>query len=772
MSTFPVRSLHATWLGLVLMTAASVPSAATLPTAWSARGIGAGGALMDPSFSPHDARLFVACDMSELFRSEDLGRHWQTVSFAQIQGNRGTRVGFTSLPDRLYAIDQTGELPVPAVSNDGGLTWARVSTAAWPEDRTAYALFVDGAGSQRLLVSSDDTLWISNDGGASFQQRYTTASGNGLYLAGAFFDGSSIRVGSSDGLLVSSNGGTSFALQAMPGFPADSGMISFAGAREGGQVRLFASAAARADLYPGILVEELFGNAFRGLWRLDPGQGSWSAATAGIDLDDRPILVGMAGNDIDTLYAAGALDPNQGEAPVVYRSLNGGAGFSAVLNIDGNQNIATGWAGAGGDRGWSYGGGLIGFAVAPNNAQRLAISDYGFVHVSEDGGAHWRQGYVDAATQNPENANTPAGHSYRSVGIENTSVWSLAWSDATHLFAGFSDIRAIRSVDAGLSWSFDYSGHSQNSMYRVVRHADGSLYGATSTAHDLYQSTYLQDARIDGAGGRLLRSSNHGQTWTLVHDFLHALAWVALDPNNAQRAYVAVAHSVDGGVWVTENLQLGAASTWARLPSPVRTEGHAYNIVVLNDGGIVASYSGRRTAAGVFTASSGVYYKASPAAPWQDRSAAGMQYWTKDVVVDPHDATQNTWYAAVFSGWGGPASGQGGLYRSSNRGQSWTRISALDRVESITLHPLDPTLAYVTTEMDGLWTSRNINAPAPIFQRDPAYPFRQPVRVFFNPHDADEVWVSSFGGGLRVGRAVPIGEAPVFRDGFEDSPGP
>ena len=30
-----------------------------------------------------------------------------------------------------------------------------------------------------------------------------------------------------------------------------------------------------------------------------------------------------------------------------------------------------------------------------------------------------------------------------------------------------------------------------------------------------------------------------------------------------------------------------------------------------------------------------------------------MYYWTKDIVIDPNDASQNTWYAGVFSGWGG-----------------------------------------------------------------------------------------------------------------------
>ena len=47
---------------------------------------------------------------------------------------------------------------------------------------------------------------------------------------------------------------------------------------------------------------------------------------------------------------------------------------------------------------------------------------------------------------------------------------------------------------------------------------------------------------------------------------------------------------------VTNNLSAGTASTWTKLPNPPRTEGHPYNIKVLNDGSVVVTYSGRRNA--------------------------------------------------------------------------------------------------------------------------------------------------------------------------------
>jgi len=223
--------------------------------------------------------------------------------------------------------------------------------------------------------------------------------------------------------------------------------------------------------------------------------------------------------------------------------------------------------------------------------------------------------------------------------------------------------------------------------------------------------------------------------------------------------YASVVHSTLGGVFVTNDLQDGAASQWTRLPAPPRTEGHPASLVVLNDGSLLCSYSGRRTAQG-FTQSSGVFLYAPASGTWQDLSDPGMLYWTKDVVVDAQDTAQRRWYAGVFSGWGGPPNGLGGLYRTTNRGASWTRISALDRVTSITINPRNAAEAWVTTETEGLWHTTTLDRTSPDFAVDPAYPFRQPERVFYNPYIPGEVWVTSFGGGLMTGSPLSAVSSP------------
>lgn len=66
--------------------------------------------------------------------------------------------------------------------------------------------------------------------------------------------------------------------------------------------------------------------------------------------------------------------------------------------------------------------------------------------------------------------------------------------------------------------------------------------------------------------------------------------------------------------------------------------------------------------------------------------------------------------------------------------------------------PVNADEMYVTTEDQGRWYSSNRRAAAPVFTQLGGYPFRFPTRVFFNPYDTNEVWVTSFGNGMRLGR--------------------
>ena len=95
--------------------------------------------------------------------------------------------------------------------------------------------------------------------------------------------------------------------------------------------------------------------------------------------------------------------------------------------------------------------------------------------------------------------------------------------------------------------------------------------------HDMYQSTRLADNILDNADaeGKLLYSGDNGATWQLLHAFGHPVFWIALDPNDPNRAYASVIHynngAGTGGVYRTDNLLAPGGSIWTPLPDPPRT---------------------------------------------------------------------------------------------------------------------------------------------------------------------------------------------------------
>jgi hypothetical protein len=174
--------------------------------------------------------------------------------------------------------------------------------------------------------------------------------------------------------------------------------------------------------------------------------------------------------------------------------------------------------------------------------------------------------------------------------------------------------------------------------------------------------------------------------------------------------------------------------------------------VVLRDGTLVATFSARTNESDSLTASSGVFKYNPSTNSWNDRSDSAMRYWTMDIVIAPYDTIQNTWYAGVYSGQGNPKYLTGGLYRTTNRGTTWKILTdSLYSVHSITFNPTNIDQAYVTT-LQGLWMTNNIRSDKPIWRNVKSYPFRNPIRVFFNPFDPNEIWVTSYGGGLMVGK--------------------
>ena len=264
------------WALVILLSCWSAVNFAATPR-WTSRGIGGGGALYSPSISPHDAdRVYMATDMSAVFQSSDFGRGWSTVPFRQLRGGIASDVQFTSDPNVLYAVDLAGDARVPVKSTDGGLTFNLL--VGDPTSEETYYLFADPGSTNNVLLSSYSDLYFSSNGGTNFSNVHSASD---LHLAGAVFDSSGIFVGARHGVLLSTDGGTTFNLQSISGIPAGEAIVSFAGAREGGTLRFFAVTLGAGDVYPLVTGSEM--GLFQGLYRLDwDGTPLWEAVDSGL----------------------------------------------------------------------------------------------------------------------------------------------------------------------------------------------------------------------------------------------------------------------------------------------------------------------------------------------------------------------------------------------------------------------------------------------------------------------------------------------------------
>lgn len=343
---------------------------AQIPSTWTSRGVGGGGSFFAPAISPfNDSEYFMSSDMSEVFHTTNFGASYQVVPFGQIQGNRYSQVQFTSNSNLLYCLSYyDGNNAVPVKSTDGGASWSKLpgNPIPWDESFSLWAAF---DRPQVAVLAGWAALYITTNGGNSFSQiSVPMPYGTGCLVGGAYFDSNNIYLGTSEGMIVSTNGGASFVNAGYPGIPAGEFVRSFCGAKVGGQMRFFALTV--HDTYAWQDVGADYWGNFPGIYAMDNATGPWVRRAAGIDVNsDFLMFIAMATNDLNTVYAGGC----KNGAPDLMRTTDGGANWTNVFLAANTANITTGWSGQGGDRNWGFGEVVFGLAVAPGNSTKVVV---------------------------------------------------------------------------------------------------------------------------------------------------------------------------------------------------------------------------------------------------------------------------------------------------------------------------------------------------------------------------------------------------------------
>jgi photosystem II stability/assembly factor-like uncharacterized protein len=753
--------------------AAAGQTPATAPAVFHSVGVGGGGALYSVSYNPRNPLdIWMPTDMGELFHSLDGGATWTYPDLEALQGHIDSRVQWTNVDGTIYVHDRGG---IPGKSVDGGKTWTKLKNWGYFTEGPCTHLRADPNDASNVWGASDKALAFSTDGGASFKKIWDKLPGSVLWITGVFTSGKSFWVATNDGLLASTDGGQTWAMSSVTGLPQGMMISSFGGAKSGDKVRFWVTVvdAKNTDLYaygPGLAAQ------FKGLYRLDVGDKEWTNLTSTVPKGHLPAHVACALDNIDILWLGGSHSVASKEDPSYFftnpdmlKSTDGGKTWTPMLDCTGNKNVCTDWYGEGMDYDWPYAGLACTVSTSASDPNCAAFTNWFNAWGTTDGGKTWRSLMAGVDKLNkPGVTNRP--NAFHSSSLNNTASWYLTWLDEKTIFSGSNDITAFRSTDGGKSWQFPkYLGTRFNATYRSSYDAKNNVvYAAMSNAHDLYQGVNMQDGNVDGRNGGIFYSKDKGATWMPLHEFAHeaqgqkycnAVMGVEVDPKVANRMYAMVANHNNGGIYRTDDLDKGDKATWTQLPNPPRTEGHPWDIKILKDGTLVATFGGRMSP-NKMTESSGVFASSDAGQTWEDRTApisqSSMRLITQDVVIDPRDPKQDTWYACVDysvylpDAWPDP---KVGMFKTTDRGRTWKRIFSETRVgvRSAAINPATNEMYLATC--NGLWYSNDSDKDQPRFIKVPDVRYPAAVRVFLNPYKPSQVWVLTFGGGIMWGDA-------------------
>jgi photosystem II stability/assembly factor-like uncharacterized protein len=533
----------------VLLTAVTLAQETPRQGKFKVLGIGGGGATYGAVASPHDPKLlFVSCDMSGFYRSENGGQSWQLLDFRQIKGSMEGRPVFHPRDPNIVYFQGL-------ISRDRGLTWSKINPDA-PYKRP-MKMAIDPEDDSLLLAADSAALFVSKDVGQSWRQ----CAGVSGKVVRIYVDPTSpkakrrIFVATDKCLYRSDDAGATFQ-EKCQGLPL----------REFRDLAGGCSAADKKLLLYCTLVGKADGDTYRGgvYLSVDLGESWKSAMGQGIVADTKKKNEWAV--DVTQYHKLGVPDTGAERVYVtcqnsdvpfrtVFRSDDAGANWRLVLcrepyagwedkmNVD---NIWTYWA-----MGSGWGGILTGnpawepFYLNPKHPDQLLWTDYGECLLSEDGGKHWRGIYTKPAPGQKKPTREEPG-AWQTIGYEVTGMWGYYIDpfDAKRHFMPYTDIGFLYSLDAGESWYPRNTAREKGTWgnrYQLAfdPQTPGLIWAASSSVHDISTWMFLHDKLRTKPGGVIV-SQDHGLTWSRSNQGLPEAPCtsVVVDPKSPKDARV------------------------------------------------------------------------------------------------------------------------------------------------------------------------------------------------------------------------------------------
>ena len=723
---------------------------------WQPVGLCGGGGMFSLACSPHDAKIAtMSCDMSGAYITRDAGRTWRMFNHAQLKSSTSCAAVFhPSEKGTIYA--PSGWWPGLKVSRDAGKTW-RTMEGKTPWRSRLRELYIDPDDGQRLFVGTDRGLYLTDSEGGT----WTICRGVTGRVIGLAADrrrhksGRTYFAATNAGVFRSDDGGVKFAACGK-GLPAGE-LTGFAGGSDGKATRLYATV--RCSLAGGKLTGGVFTSSDDGAsWRscMKGGLNTQTRRSSKWAHGDIPqysfALTTNARPDRAYVFCAGTSysPPNH---CTVYRTDNGGKSWRAMLfsdprfkrfNTD-HDRLTLGI-------GQRYQEVPFTMAICPTNPDVLMMASSGYLFRTGDGGRSWQACHAGTMHGPAAGKNT----AWTNNGLVVTTTWNYYFDphQPKRHYICYTDIGMARSLDGGRSWI--WPGRAipwHNTTYEMAFDPDvpGRIWGAFSNTHDIPNGNIISGRhRVIMIGGVAL-STDYGATWTKTALPEAPALSVVLDPTSPRGKRTLYASLFERGVYRSIDGGVTWKHTSEGLGSPKNMR--CCKLHLHKDGTLFVLITAKRNSDGSHMLDGvGLYRSTDRAATWTRINTSLPLHWVKDFTVNAADSRTILLSAANVRG-----RVAGGLYRTVDGGKRWSKLVQKGPEHfGAFYHPRKANWIYMTLTEGapgaGLWLSRDDGESWTPFSR---LPFANIQRVHFDPRDAEHITVTTFGGSVYRGPVEP-----------------
>jgi photosystem II stability/assembly factor-like uncharacterized protein len=725
---------------LILLVSLTLRAFAGRPGDFKVMGPGGGGAMFNPTISPHDPNtVLVSCDMTGSYITHDGGQSWRMFNL------RGVTQFFVFDPIDPKVIYAQG-IGLWR-SADGGETWkliypnpAHIKNVVMRSDHSdeeliaepdplggIEALAIDPSNSKILFAAAGDKnhakIFMSRDWGASWKSLAdlpetprriwidpkSPRDSRILYIAGAHgvvtydssgrrsFQGSGsmkfadvslgfvsapdpVAYGISDkGIFVSRDGGKMWQQRQLPGSGAE--VRTIATGRDNGKVAY----ASYSDL-------SLDGTTWIGVAKTeDAGQSwqlVWKEATA-------------AAANIHDAWITPRFGVDWGENPLVI----------GVSDRDANLAYAT---------------------------------DLGRTMKTSDGGATWSAVY----------SHKVRGGEWVSTGLDVTNVYGIHFDpfDSKRQFLTYTDIGLFRSEDGGASWQSSTTGVPKewlNTTYWLAfdPKVRGRMWSVNSGTHDLPRPKMWRHEDPGRYKGGVCLSEDGGKTWRKSNTGMEetAATHILLDPNSPVNARVLYVAGFGRGVYKSTD----SGQTWTLKNQGItQSQPFAWRLTLASDGTLYVIIARRSEDGSIGTLGDGALYRSRDGAEhWEAIQLPEGVNGPNGLAVDPNSPERL--YLAAWARASGTHGDGGGIFVSEDAGYVWQQAFDRDRhIYDVTIDPNDPNTLYAAGFESSAWRSMDRGKH---WARISGFNFKWGYRVIPDPLNHNKVYVSTFGGSLWHG---------------------